>query len=94
MACQQRMQGGYADFFHAALAPVTNLPGDVVRRRCIAIISAAEALSDAMVRKRVSERTGADELCSLIVGWLAPAQRAFLAHTPPSQPRRQNGRRR
>ena len=38
MASQQQMQGGYADFFHATLAPVTNLPGDVVRRRCIAVI--------------------------------------------------------
>lgn len=92
MACQQQMQGGYADFYHAALAPVSNLPGDVVRRRCSAIIGAAEARPDAMVRERMSGRTAADELYSLIVGRLAPAQRACLAQTPPGQPRRQGRR--
>lgn len=70
LACQQQMLDGYADFFHAALAPVSSLPGDVVRRRCIAIIGAAEALSDAMVRERMTERIAADELCSLILAWL------------------------
>lgn len=96
-ACQQQMLDGYVDFFHAALAPVSGLPDDVVRRRCIAIIGAAEALSDAMVRERVTEQAAADELCSLILAWLVlttPADRAWPAQALRSQPRRQNGRRR
>jgi len=70
LACQQQMLDGYADVFHAALAPASSLPADVVQRRCVAIIGAAEALSDAMVRERVTEQAAADELCSLILAWL------------------------
>jgi hypothetical protein len=82
---------------HAALGPEWHaigaaMRGDVVRRRCIAIIGAAEALSDAMVRERLSERIAADELCSLILAWLGPVDRAAPAQAPRSQPRRQNGR--
>lgn len=75
-AYQERMIDGYVDFFHDVLAPVSSLQGEPLRRRCIGIIGAAEALSAAMVRGRVSEQLAARELESLIVHALAPATRA------------------
>lgn len=75
-ACHERIIDGYVDFFHDALAPVSPLASAPLRRRCIGIIGAAEALSAAMVRGRVSERLAAADLESLIVAALAPAASA------------------
>ena len=75
-ACHERIINGYIDFFHDALAPVSPLKSGPLRRRCIGIIGAAEALSAAMVRGRVSERLAAGDLESLIVAALAPATSA------------------
>ena len=75
-ACHERIIDGYVDFFHSALAPVSSLKSEPLRRRCICIIGAAEALSAAMVRGRVSERLAAADLESLIVAALAPAASA------------------
>jgi hypothetical protein len=52
------------------VSPLASAP---LRRRCIGIIGAAEALSAAMVRGRVSEGLAAADLESLIVAALAPA---------------------
>lgn len=71
-AYQRRMLDGYVDFFHDALAPVAAMQAEALRRRCIGIIGAAEALSDAMVRGAMSERAAAAELTSLMLAWLAP----------------------
>lgn len=70
-AYQEKMIDGYVDFFHDALAPVSPLKGEPLRRRCIGIIGAAEGLSAAMVRGRVGESIAARELDTLIVGWLS-----------------------
>lgn len=75
-ACHERIIDGYVDFFHDALAPVSPLASAPLRRRCIGIIGAAEALSAAMVRGRVSERLAAADLESLIVAALVPAASA------------------
>lgn len=75
-ACHERIVNGYVDFFHEALAPVSSLESEPLRRRCIGIIGAAEALSAAMVRGHVSERLAAADLESLIVAVLAQAANA------------------
>ncbi|QBE67013.1 TetR/AcrR family transcriptional regulator [Pseudoduganella lutea] len=71
---QRTMIDGYVEFYHRFLAPVSPLRSDEVRRRCVGIVGAAEALSDAMVLGRVREEVAAGDLASLTVAWLsAPA---------------------
>jgi hypothetical protein len=74
------MIDGYVEFFHDALAPVSPLQGELLQRRCIGIIGAAEGLSAATVRGHVGESIAARELNTLIVGWLSgdPVARATL----------------
>ncbi|WP_118136982.1 TetR/AcrR family transcriptional regulator [Oceanicella sp. SM1341] len=67
---QREMIDEYARFYAAALAPLSPLPAAELDRRCIAVIGAAEALSDAMVRGRLLEAEAAAELASLITAWL------------------------
>jgi len=69
-ACQQKIIDGYVDFFHTAFAPLSPLPHDTVRRRCVGIIGAAEALSDAMVRGHLNKGIATDDLAALIECWL------------------------
>jgi AcrR family transcriptional regulator len=74
-AFQREMIAGYVDFFADALAPLSPLPAEQVHRRCIAIVGAAEALSEAMVHQRISKPQAADELDSLMTSWLSePAE--------------------
>ncbi|WP_321502208.1 TetR/AcrR family transcriptional regulator [Breoghania sp.] len=70
-AYQQEMIDGHIALFIKALAPLVTLSETEISRRCIAIIGAAEALSDAMVNARISKDEAVDELASLISTWLA-----------------------
>ena len=68
---QQKMIDGYVEFYHRFLAPVSPLHTDEVQRRCIGIVGAAEALSNAMVLGRVSEDLAAADLALLTTMWLS-----------------------
>ncbi|MGJ9420726.1 TetR/AcrR family transcriptional regulator [Massilia sp. CMS3.1] len=70
-ACHRVMIEEYIDFFHGALGPFSPLHGDDVRRRCIGIVGAAEALSDAAVRGLADQDMAAADLAALIDAWLA-----------------------
>ncbi|QBX35932.1 TetR/AcrR family transcriptional regulator [Paracoccus liaowanqingii] len=67
---QRRMIEGHVAFFGRVLSPLTELPDETVHRRCVGIIGAAEALSDAMVRGQTSRDHAVSDLDALIVGWL------------------------
>lgn len=70
-AYQRKMIDGYVDFYHRFLAPVSPLHSKEVHRRCIGIVGAAEALSNAMVLGRVTEHLAAADLKSLTIIWLS-----------------------
>ncbi|WP_435170358.1 TetR/AcrR family transcriptional regulator [Falsirhodobacter sp. 1013] len=72
-AARSEMLEGHAAFFSAALTPLSPLSAEVVTRRCIGIIGAGEALSDAMVRGQVTKQAAVDDFTALIVGWLGAA---------------------
>ena len=65
-AYQRDMFDGHIEFYRAALAPLSPLSREEVRRRCIAIVGAAEALSQAMAHNRISKADAVVELTSLI----------------------------
>ncbi|MFN3311915.1 MAG: TetR/AcrR family transcriptional regulator [Hyphomonas sp.] len=67
---QRKMIEGHVAFFGRVLSPLTDLPDETVHRRCVGIIGAAEALSDAMVRGQTSRDHAVSDLDSLIVNWL------------------------
>lgn len=69
-AYQREMVDGHVALYAEALAPHSGLPEAEVRRRCIAIIGAADALSGAMVRQRVSKAEAVEDVVSLITVWL------------------------
>lgn len=82
---QQKMIDGYVQFFGRFLGPLSPLGSDEVQRRCIGIVGAAEALSNAMVLGRVSEDSAAADLASLTVTWLsAPCSSTCRARVPGS----------
>lgn len=66
----RKMIAGHVAFFSRVLSPLTEQPERLVRRRCVGIIGAAEALSDAMVRNQTSRDQAVTDLTSLIVTWL------------------------
>lgn len=70
-AYQQDLVDSYVDFYCSALAPFSQLAESELRRRCVGIIGAAEAISRDMVRGRIDEATAADDLASLMMSWVA-----------------------
>jgi len=61
----------YADIYSDAFAPCTSLSKRDLKRRCVAIIGAAEALAREMHLGRIDERVAAATLRGLIEAWLA-----------------------
>ncbi|MGV6873565.1 TetR/AcrR family transcriptional regulator [Pseudochelatococcus sp. B33] len=73
MAAHQReMTEGCVALYFEALAPLSSLPAEHVRRRCFAIIGAADALADEMARGNVTRDQASEDLAGLIVSWLSP----------------------
>lgn len=68
-AYQQEMLRGHIAFYVDVLTPLSRLPPEVVRRRCVGLIGAAEALSDEMVRGGCTKEEAAKDLAALIVSW-------------------------
>jgi hypothetical protein len=52
------------------LAPCTKVPRRELKRRCVAIIGAAEALAREMLLEQLDEEVAASTLRSLMVSWL------------------------
>ncbi|MBB5320176.1 TetR/AcrR family transcriptional regulator [Marinobacter oulmenensis] len=69
-AYQREMVDGHVALYAAALAPLSDLQEEEVQQRCIAIIGAADALSGAMIRYRLSKAEAVEKLVSLITMWL------------------------
>jgi len=67
---QREMIEGHVAFFGRVLSPLTDLSEEVVLRRCVGIIGAAEALSDALVRGHTSREYAISDLDDLIMNWL------------------------
>ncbi len=67
---QQEMIRGHIAFYAEILAPLSSLPPETLRRRCVGLIGAAEALSDEMARGTITKDEAADDLAALIVRWL------------------------
>jgi AcrR family transcriptional regulator len=72
-AYQQDLIDSYVDFYCEALAPFWPRPKKDLRRRCVGIIGASEAVSHEMVRGRISKAQAAADMTSLIVSWIAKA---------------------
>ncbi|MCY1277137.1 HTH-type transcriptional regulator BetI [compost metagenome] len=70
-AYQQALNDRYVDFCVAALRPCCTMDDVLLRRRCVGIVGAAEAISREMVRGRVSEATASADMASLIRHWLS-----------------------
>lgn len=73
-AYQQEMIQGHVTFYEEVLTPLSCLPAEVVRRRCVGLIGAAEAFSDEMVRGGCTKEQSASDLTALIVSWLSSAR--------------------
>lgn len=69
-AVRGELLAGHAAFFSTALTPLSDLPAEVVTRRCVGIIGAGEALSDAMVRGQVTKQEAVADFKALITAWL------------------------
>jgi AcrR family transcriptional regulator len=69
-AVQREILEQYAELFRVALAPCTKLSKADLKRRCVAIVGAAEALARELLLGQLDEATAAATLGSLIVAWL------------------------
>lgn len=69
-AVQHELLERYAQIYCDVLAPCTKLPRRDLKRRCVAIIGAAEALAREMLLEHIEEEAAASTLRSLIVSWL------------------------
>jgi AcrR family transcriptional regulator len=69
-AVQHELLERYAELYCEVLAPCTKVPRRELKRRCVAIIGAAEALAREMLLEQLEEETAASTLRSLIVTWL------------------------
>lgn len=69
-AAQREILARYADMYCEVLAPCTKVPRRELRKRCVAIIGAAEALAREMLLEQLEEDVAASTLRSLIVAWL------------------------
>ena len=73
-AYQALMIDEYVDLYAKVLIPLSPLSDTDVRRRSVAVIGAADALSGAMAKGRLSKHEAVAELASLMIVWLtAPA---------------------
>jgi AcrR family transcriptional regulator len=68
---QHELLERYADIYCDAFQPCTELSKRDLKRRCVAIIGAAEALAREMHLGRIDEGTAAATLGTLIEAWLA-----------------------
>lgn len=75
-AYQREMTENCAAIYFEALAPLSPLPAELVRRRCFAVIGAADALADEMARGNVTRDQAVEDLAALVVNWLSPAAAA------------------
>jgi AcrR family transcriptional regulator len=66
----QELLDGYVGLFASALKPHSTLPPAELKRRCVGLIGAGEALSAAMVRGDCSEAEAAGAFTALIHGGL------------------------
>lgn len=73
-AYQREMIQGHIAFYEEVLAPLSLLTPEVVRRRCVGLIGAAEAFSDEMIRGGCTKEQAAEDLSALIVSWLSPTR--------------------
>jgi len=69
-AVQHELLERYAELYCDVLAPCTKLPRRELKKRCVAIVGAAEALAREMLLDRLEEDVAASTLRSLIVAWL------------------------
>lgn len=69
-AVQHELLERYAEIYCDVLAPCTKVPRRELKRRCVAIIGAAEALAREMLLEKLDEGVAASTLRSLIVSWL------------------------
>jgi len=69
-AVQHALLERYADIYCDAFAPCTKVPRRELKRRCTAMIGAAESLAREMILGQLDEATAASTLRSLIVAWL------------------------
>jgi AcrR family transcriptional regulator len=67
-AVQQELIDGYVQLFVSALQPHSTLPPDELRRRCVGLVGAGEALSAMMIGGHCSEQEAAEAFSSLIRG--------------------------
>ena len=61
----------YVALYRAALAPYVGLPEETLRRRCVTLLGAGDALSREMIAGRIDGETAASELAALITRWLS-----------------------
>jgi len=69
-AVQHELLERYAELYCEVLAPCTKVSRRELKRRCVAIIGAAEALAREMLLEQLNEEVAASTLRSLIVAWL------------------------
>lgn len=69
-AVQRELLERYAEIYCDVLAPCTKVPRRELKRRCVAIIGAAEALAREMLLGQLEESVAAATLRSLIIAWL------------------------
>lgn len=65
-AYQTAIMAQYVEIFRKAMAPFSKLPAAELRRRCVGIIGAAEAISKEMLAGQVSEAAAARTLAAII----------------------------
>jgi AcrR family transcriptional regulator len=70
---QQDLVQGYVTFYRDLLASYSKVSDDELRRRCVAIVGAGEALSREMSHGRIEEADAAATLTALIQGLMARA---------------------
>lgn len=66
-AYQRAIMTKYVEIFRKAVAPYSKLPGAELRRRCVGIIGAAEAISRDMLDGHVTEAAAAQTLTAILV---------------------------
>jgi AcrR family transcriptional regulator len=71
-AAQQEMIDGYVELYCTVLAPFSKLAASDLRLRCIGIVGAAEAISQAMILRRTSEAKAIDTLAAMITRAIRP----------------------
>lgn len=69
-AVHQELLDGYVELFISTLEPYSTLAPDDLRRRCVGLVGASEALWAMMIGGRSSEEDAAQALSSLIQGAL------------------------